>query len=621
MSLQTGIETPSGPASRRLGDRVKYRVDLFAAQPNPLWVREMRQSARLIRTPIILMVLTVLVVLLMASMGGLMTGGSQSPAETGTILFHVYFSLAWFVVTLVGPALAANSIASEREGKTWEAVLLTGMRPAEVARGKFFSAFTAIAMYIVMLAPVGALPFLFGGVTPIEVMVAFVFLFLIALLSVAFGLAISAKMDSLRGALLVTLLVATPLSAFCFMTFGVGGSALVHELWSAVEAGPPVWLPTAYGRAPFGVEYVVYLILIPAAAVGLPAWLLYEVTRANLTSVTDDRSYGLKKWYLVAALVTAATAAIPLFAVVARDRADALMLGMAAFCVFSIFNAFVFGGESIGPSRRVKEMLRDKSAFRRFLTPGVTRTAQLQLGIGLLGIGLLCALGVFYIGAQGGPYADRQIEQLIVFSVYAVGFSTFVIGLAAFLRARSISTAVPRVLLFVVLFFILTGPWILAAITGVFAGSSSGKFDSALAVAAPSPFYIIIALEALGRPDPGVAVIAAMAAAGVYGLLGFATLVGAHVRTKTIIDEHEAILEEADRRLAEEDALAAAAREAPADDLSDLERPEPPPDEEAADTGDQPAEGPLAAKAPATPAIEPQPVVEIGETRDEGASS
>ena len=87
---------------------------------------------------------------------------------------------------VVGPAVAANSIASEREGRTWEAVLLTGLSPTVIARGKFLAAFTAIAMYIVMLAPVGALPFLFGGVTATEVVLAFAGLFLIALLSVAF---------------------------------------------------------------------------------------------------------------------------------------------------------------------------------------------------------------------------------------------------------------------------------------------------------------------------------------------------------------------------------------------------------------------------------------------------
>ena len=153
MSAQTGVETPRGPRSQHMGDRVRYRFALWRAQPNPLWMREMRQSTRQTRTPVILTVLTVLCTLLMTTIGSGLSS-SSSPAESGNILFHVFFSLAFFGVTRVGPALAANSIASEREGKTWEAVLLTGVRPAEIARGKFLAAYTAIGMYVVALAPV-----------------------------------------------------------------------------------------------------------------------------------------------------------------------------------------------------------------------------------------------------------------------------------------------------------------------------------------------------------------------------------------------------------------------------------------------------------------------------------
>ena len=560
MSVQTGIETPRGPRSRRLGDQVRYRVDRWRAEPNPLWIREMRQSARMLRTPIILMVLTVLVTLLMSALGGILTGTS-SPAEAGTILFHTFFSLAFFVVTLVGPALAANSIASEREGQTWEAVLLTGMRPAEVARGKFMSAYSAIAMYIVMLAPVGALPFLFGGITPIEVLVAFIFLFLIALLGVAFGLAISSKMASLRGALLVTLLVAIPLSVFSYVTFGVALSALAHQLWDVIPEGPPVWLPTAYGRVPFGVEYLVYLVAIPTAGIGLPAWLLYEVTRSNLTSVTDDRSYGLKKWFLATSVVLAATATIPLFAIGAADRAGALIAGVSFYVCFIIFCAFLFGGESIGPSRRVDKMLAAGGALRRALGPGVMRAAGLQLLVGLGAIGLLCLAGVITIQLAGTTRAAVQAEQVIMFSAYAAGFSTFVIGLTALLRARSTSTTVPRVLLLVMLFFITLGPWILAAITGVLSRSSS-PFGASMAVAAPSPAYAILAATALAEPDPGVAPIASVVTSFLYAGLGAMLFFIARTKCKGIIAEHRRVLADADLRLAEEDRQAAEQRAA-----------------------------------------------------------
>lgn len=577
MSVQTGTQTPQGPASERLGDRMKFRVTLWRAQPNPIWIREMRQAARLMRTPIILMVLTVLMALLMTSIGGLVTG-STSPARAGLGLFHTYFSLAYFVVTLIGPALAANSIASEREGKTWEAVLLTGMRPSEVARGKFLSAYTAIAMYVVMLAPVGAIPFLFGGVTPVEVLVAFLFLFLIALLSVAYGLAISSKMASLRSALVVTLLSAFAITIVAYAMFGYGFSYLAHEIWDTVEEGMPVWLPTAYSRAPFGVEYVVYLVILPTAAVVLPAWLLFEITRANLTSVTDDRSYGLKKWFLVTSLALAAIAAIPMIAVKPRDRATALIVGMCCYALFIINSAFLFGGEAIGPSRRVNALLEKAGRIRRMLAPGVSRAARMQLVVGLGAMALLGIAGIVVVTVESPSNAVEQVEQIVVFGAYALGFSCFVVGLAAQLRARSTSTTVPRVLLLVVLFLLAVGPWVAAAITGVMA-SSSGKFGPALAVAAPSPFYVLfIALEAVTRPDPGVAILASMITAIGYAALGLMLLAFSHHRCKRIIDEHEQVLAEADRRLLEEDATSEAERQQAehAEDeaaLEQLERP------------------------------------------------
>ncbi|MCA9619131.1 MAG: ABC transporter permease [Myxococcales bacterium] len=563
MSLQTGTPSPDGPASQRLGDQMKFKVALWRTSPNPIWIREMRQSARLLRTPIILMTLTVLMALLMTSIGAVATG-SSSPADVGLGLFHTYFSLAYFVVTLVGPALAANSIASEREGRTWEALLLTGMRPAEVARGKFMAAYTAIGMYIVMLAPVGAIPFLFGGVTPIEVLVAFAFLFLIALLSVAFGLAISSKMPSLRAALVVTLLVAVMLSGFFFFTFGFGFSFVAHELWPGVERGMPVWVPAAYSRAPFDLRYLIYLVAIPASALCLPAWLLYEITRANLTSVTDDRSVGLKRWFFVASAVCAAVGLVPIFAVEPDDRSEATVASLVCYGCVIVFCAFLFGGEAIGPSRRVKKLLEKASAFRRLLTPGIARIGRIQVVVGLLGLCVIAGVGLMHVRVDGTATAARKTDEIVLFALYTMGYATFLVGLVSFLRARQTSTTVPRVLLAVGIFATLVGPWILAAMSGALSASSS-KYDLAFAVASPSPFYVFIALDALRRSDPGVAINASVAASLGYFAAGAVLLALTQRRCSQIERDHEALLGEADRRLAEEDAAAEAAAAAPAE--------------------------------------------------------
>ena len=193
--MSAGVDTRMTASSSLLA-RAKERLARIFEEPNPIWARELQQSIRRGHTPAALMLVTGGAALLITAIGGTV-GVFRSPASTGAVIYQTFFSIAFFIVLLLGPALAANAIVSEREGRTWEAVLLTGMSPTEIARGKFLSSLTAIGLYIVALAPVGAVCFLFGGVTALDVVLAFAYLFAFAALSVAFGLAVSSKMQRL----------------------------------------------------------------------------------------------------------------------------------------------------------------------------------------------------------------------------------------------------------------------------------------------------------------------------------------------------------------------------------------------------------------------------------------
>ncbi len=555
MSVQTGSMPPSGPASQGLVDRARFRASRLAREPNPIWIRELRQSARLARTPVILTILTILMTLLMASIGGIVSTDA-SPANTGVILFQVYFSLAYAVATVIGPTVAANSIASEREGRTWEAVVLTGLSPATIAHGKFLSAFTSIAMYLVMLAPVGALPFLFGGVTATETVVAFAFLFLIAGLSVAMGLSISSKMASLRAAIVVTILLSFTISAFIFCFFGLALSFAAHKAWPGVSEWLPVWLPVAYERAPFNVEYVIFLLILPITAVTLPAWFLYEVTIANLTSVTDDRSTGLKRWFLVTAPVLTAAAAVPAFFTSGSDRVFAAASGIAGLSVFLAFCVFLIIGDPIGPSRRVV-MHWDRTGvgrFRRFLGPGVIRSSWLVLLAGVLGLLVSTGLGVLAIDRATSSVSE--MECIAALGTYAVAFFVFTAGVGAFLRARASSALFARVVLFLVLFAVSVGPWVIAAVAGLIAERGSAR--DALIVGAPSPFYVFVMFDAIHHTYGSELIAAGVICMAFWAALGFIFLEAARRRCARVIAQHEAALAETDRLLAAEDAAFAA---------------------------------------------------------------
>ncbi|WP_438015949.1 ABC transporter permease [Sorangium sp. So ce315] len=557
MSVQAGSTSPAGPAPQRLVDRARRLV----GDPNPIWIRELKQAARLARTPVILLTLAVLMTLLIASIGG-MASRDIAPAKTGVILFQVFFSVAYFVVALVGPAVAANSIASEREGRTWEAVLLTGIPPGEIARGKFLAAYTAISMYVVMLAPVGAMPLLFGGITAMEVVIAFAFLFLIALLSVAFGLAISSMMASLRAAILVTLLLAFPLSICLFMAGGAGLSFAAHMAWPAVPEGPPIWLPVAYQRASFGLDYALFLIVLPIAAIAVPAWFLYQVTVANLTSESDDRSSGLKTWFAVCTPVIAAAAAVPACSVEPTDRLPAMMAGMCAMFAYLTFCVFLFAGEPIGPSRRVEaHWARSRAGrLRRFLGPGVPRSAYLLLAAGVPAVVALWAIGDRLVLGVTIASPEVQARQLEYFAVYALGFYVFLVGLGAFLRARTASPMIARVLLLSLLFAIAVGPWIVAAIAGLVA--ELGTSDRALLVAAPSPFYAFAMISKATHGDPGPVVIVGYAAAVGWAAVGLGLLAAARARCAVVIAQRDAAFAQTSALLAQEDEAARAAEQA-----------------------------------------------------------
>jgi uncharacterized membrane protein len=556
MSAQTGRPTvsPPPPSSKRL-ERARIHVHRLRDDPNPVWMRELKQAARLQRTPVILAVVSGMVTLLICSIGGIASVAGE-PAKVGVALFHIFFSVAFFVVTWAGPAVAASTIAAERGGRTWEALLLTGLGAPAIARGKFLASLTYISLYIVMLAPVGALPFLFGGLTAIEVLLAFVLLFLFAVLSVAFGLSLSSKFASPVAAVTVTLLVTVPLSSTLYVVLGPLLAMVVHDLWPGVASAMPVWLPTAYVRADFGLEYLALLVLAPLAGIALPAWFLYEVTVANMGSVSDDRSSGLRRWLVVSVPVLTVVTLAPVLTARSWEWAIA---GLAVLFLFLVFTVFVVAGEPLGPSRRVMvHWDRHRvSALKRYFGPGILRAASLLLVLGLTALVLATGLSMLVQPRSGAAATWLDLQRVGVFGGYAAAFFTFLLGMMAWTRTRSTGAAVPRLLLAAALFVACVGPWIVMAIGGVLSDSD----PDARVLAAPSPLYVfqmMFELDALPeRRDP--VLLAGAACALGWFVLGLALLALAARRARRVVHSHDAALARVEEVLRAEDEGAAAA--------------------------------------------------------------
>lgn len=539
------------PPSLRGGQRLKAGLLELTSAPNPVWTREMRQAARLSRTPVILATLTAMMALLMCSVGGIASAGAE-PARVGRALFHTFFSLAFAVVTWVGPAVAANTIASERSGRTWEALELTGLGPARIARGKFLAALTYISLYIVMLAPVGALPFLFGGVTASEILLAFLLLAVFACESTAFGLAMSSKFTSPALCILVTLFVAISCSIAIYLGAGVGLSMAAEDLWPGVGGGVPVWLPGAYVRADFGLEYFTFLVVAPLVLAAVPAWLFYEVTIANMAPPSDDTSTRLRIWTLVSGLALTFAAALP--GVTTRERGW-FVIGLMLLVAFFLFGTFMMTGEPLGPSHRVRVHWARKNAsrLRRYFGPGVINAATL-----LLWLATVCFLTVMLAGALS-LHSTSEVGGVLAFGGYCLAFIVFLIGFGAWVRSRSAGAALPRGLLLLVLFLAIVGPWVIMAIGGVLAQGD----DSALVLAAPSPAYAFHLLDPTHQAIDDPTFVAGVVCAIAWLLLGLGLLALASAQTARRVREELTLREQLERSLDRETAVAPEA-EAPA---------------------------------------------------------
>jgi hypothetical protein len=507
--------TPHAPSLPR-GARDRL---LRLGPPDPVWMREMRQAQRASRQPWILLALTLTLSLGLCAMGGLAASEDANPAKVGSALFQVFFSISYAVVAIVGPAVAANGVAAEREGRTWEAVLLAGLDAPRLARGKFLAAYTTLSLYIVTLAPVGALSFLFGSVTATELVLAFVLLFAVAALAVWFGLAVSSLMENLRGALVATLALASAVGPALYIFFGLAGGQFAHGLWPEIDRESPIWLPLALARADVDTTYLVGLVLVPAAAFLISARFLHCVTVANLAGETDDRSTGLTRWMLFSTPAVLGVAAAAT-ALTGQHRGDAAIFAMCGALAYAALLTLLFVREPLGPSRRVRVRWAREgaSALTRFLGPGLTTSARfVQLAtLGL--VGALAATGCALVSDQ--PHAPVDQARVIFLGASGGAFLLFMIGLGHALRARGVAVWTTRALVVGAALAAFIAPWVVAAV----ACASAGGDKELLALAAPSPFYAFYMFDqvSMTRAPGWHAIGAGLGADVMWALLGVA---------------------------------------------------------------------------------------------------
>lgn len=161
-------------------------------QINPVIVKELRGRMRGWRALVVLLIYLIVLsfitwltyVAVSANVSG--TTGPES-AQVGKFIFSVLVIFQTIMVSLLTPAFTAGSITSEREQKTYDLLMTTLLPARSVVFGKLGSALAFVALLILAVAPLESLAFMFGGVSPEEIVISQVVMLVAALLFASVG--------------------------------------------------------------------------------------------------------------------------------------------------------------------------------------------------------------------------------------------------------------------------------------------------------------------------------------------------------------------------------------------------------------------------------------------------
>ena len=435
--------------------------------PNPILVKELRSVFRTKLFIRFLYLSTGLLALCVLMFGGMVASSSMAPAEVGRVVFQIFFGLALAVLCVFAPAHAAASLTGEREKGTYESLILTGMDPSRIVLGKFMATFAVFALVVVAFIPVVGIAFLFGGISPWYVLWGLWGLLVVLAPATAYGVSLSARLNSSRIAIFVALFTFVPLSMFLGGTVWALGE-VAQRSWSIGMEGP-FWFAEALAARFFEWDTFLLVFVLPAYLSLTAVWLLLATAIAGVRPASDDRSTPFKYW----ALTSIVGFSFILFGIVSilepHERGEVGTALLAASGLVVAFYALLFQNEPPLPPR-MWELERRKrgplGAFARLFGPGAAPTTRFAM----VAIALACLCFFVAVGAprwlSSMPSSDPA-ESHAAQSAVALGNAVtcaFLLCLGVFVRIVVRSGVAARILANAVFIALVLVPFLIVLV-------------------------------------------------------------------------------------------------------------------------------------------------------------
>lgn len=219
--------------------------------------------------------------------------GFFRPSES-FIMFAVISVLQMGLVMFITPGLTAGAISSEREKQTLNILLTTTQSSTQIIIGKLLSSIAFLILLLVAGLPLYSIVFLFGGVSPIQLVTIFLFYLLTVVAIGSIGIMFSTITKKTIVAMIATYGAMIFLGAVTAFFFFVGVSLEdIRGMPAPPVGGTPADSPITYFWAAINPGALMLTILYPDQAIQLsnltgisfPNWIIYLIFYCVITVV------------------------------------------------------------------------------------------------------------------------------------------------------------------------------------------------------------------------------------------------------------------------------------------------------------------------------------------------
>jgi ABC-type transport system involved in cytochrome c biogenesis permease component len=144
---------------------------------SPILMKELRSRMRDKKTPLwttsILFLTALTIILVMYAENSYSNTETRDLSNIGITTFAIITGALYIFSALTSATVSASSFSIEREQETLEMLLLTRMSSLQMVMGKIYGSMAFILYLVVLFIPVAAVSFIFGGISPWQLILVF----------------------------------------------------------------------------------------------------------------------------------------------------------------------------------------------------------------------------------------------------------------------------------------------------------------------------------------------------------------------------------------------------------------------------------------------------------------